>query len=220
MAKELSIIIPAYNEAKIIGKTIDEIKAFCEKYYFDYEIIVVDDGSDDNTSEIILNKGAILIRHENNKGKGYTMRSGLRYARFKTILFLDADLSVNIKELFKFNYLWLKSRQIIKGQRIQMESQPIYRLLLGKIWKILVFLKIGIYKDTQCPFLILNGKLAKYCLEINIIDGFAYDIGFIRQANKGRIPITWVDVEYYNQKDSKVTFRKIVRMFLDLIKLK
>lgn len=220
MAKKISIIIPAYNEEDNLIHNIDRIHYWLNKLKFDYQIIVSDDGSTDKTSEIALKCNATLIRSEKNKGKGHALREGLKYAIYNNVLMLDADLSVNIKELFKYNYFWLINYPIIKGQRIQIRKQPPIRILLGKIWKLMVYFKIDIYKDTQCPFLMLNGNKAINHFKTGVIDGFAFDIEFLRTAIERQIRIKWIYVEYYNQKESRVTVFKIMRMLIDLLKLK
>lgn len=228
MLKKISVIIPAYNEEINLGKTLVEINRYFTKSNREYlfEIVVVNDGSTDKTQKIIFesmkNHLPILpVSYKENKGKGYAVRRGLLEANHDLCLVLDADLSVKLHEfgiaVSKFN---LKQHQlfIVKGQRNQVVRQPLYRIFVGKCWKVLVYLKTGLYLDSQCPFTLLN--LPKSFYKELKIDGFAFDVEILNNAKKKNIPIHKMSVDYYNQRDSSVTLKGTIQMFKDLFKIK
>lgn len=147
----ISVIIPAYNEADKIEKTIEEILKFPEHKF---QIVVVDDGSSDQTAEAVRNIAKTktnikLIRYFNNKGKGFAVRMGLLHSRYRTKLILDADHSIKIDELYTLERS-IKKNELVIGNRTEIVGQSISRKVLHKFWKILVWIETGIYKDTQC----------------------------------------------------------------------
>lgn len=224
----ISVMIPCYNEEKIIKKTMDDLVDFFEKNnkkIFDYELIFVDDGSKDKTFDILtdnhLNRKIRIISYYSNRGKGYAVRKGLSSAKFNTILILDADLSVRPEEIFKVkNFIkgWDEPFLII-GERRQVIKQPLHRILAGFCFRWLVkALFYWHYNDTQCPYKILNNIPREIYLNLKI-DGFSYDVELIKRVNEKYI-IHEQEVKYYNKKESKVTIKKTIRMFFDLLKIR
>lgn len=184
MDRRLSIIIPAYNEGKCIGKNIQTV--LDQMYKWTVEVVVVNDGSTDNTSNEILkmvsgNRGkVVLLSYSPNMGKGYAVRYGLIHSKYRQKLIIDADLSVNPSEIEYFNLP--ENYAIYKGQRIQKVSQPLYRIFLGKGFKVLCWICTGMYLDTQSPFWFMNLPRSFYFdLEI---DGFAFDVEILLKAKK------------------------------------
>src|SRR3989338_3025869 len=100
--KNISIVIPAFNEAQRLPTTLTKIHAYAKRTFDNYEIIVVDDGSKDQTVTIAQINGCKVLRNLENKGKGYSVKRGMLSAKYETILFTDADLSTPITELDKF----------------------------------------------------------------------------------------------------------------------
>lgn len=222
---ELSIVIPCYNEGYIIKETVGKILSQMSTDYR-VEIILVNDGSVDNTTDMmcdLLTKfpGIVkMITYSGNKGKGHAVHKGLLIAKYETIMLLDADLSV-----YPFHYKYFKKGSkgrmpkyyIIQGQRYQSVPQPLYRILVGKIWKILVWGRSGLWMDTQSPYKVLKLPLELY--EELSIDGFAFDVELLYKAKKRGIKIFKQDVFYFNNIKTSVTIRKTWEMFKDLIKL-
>lgn len=204
----ISVIIPAYNEQEVIRQTIAQVHEFNP----DFEIIVVDDGSTDLTPQIVTNSRiAKLVKSRKNHGKGHAIRKGLMAKTYEIALVLDADLSVPISE---FNNIDLSGdKYVIKGIRKQIQSQPIYRILLGKIWQVLVWIKTGMFMDTQCPFMVIKAD-DKFIRNLKI-KGFAFDVELITKSVK-KYGIKFVQVKYYNNPDSKVTINKMIRMVMEL----
>jgi len=222
-SKCISVIIPCYNEQDNIEISYNQVSTYLDNHGFNYQIIFVNDGSTDNTLKILqhIQKeyfGVNIITYDKNVGKGYAVYRGLNDAVYKTKLILDCDLSVCISELYKLNWNWVRNQPIIKGQRIQVIRQPLYRIILGKIFKMITYLLTGLNYDTQCPFTILNLDKEFYSnLKIN---GFAFDVEILLKAKNQEEPVYLFNVDYYNQRKSTVTFSKIIKMLFELIKIR
>ncbi|NOZ80397.1 MAG: glycosyltransferase family 2 protein, partial [DPANN group archaeon] len=164
----LSIIIPAYNEENRIGSTLRAIKEYCNRKRLNYEIIIVDDGSNDRTRTIVekaKDRHIRLVSYGKNRGKGFAVRFGMGKARGDLLLFSDADLSTPIEELDKFlplaeRFDVLIGSRNLRGSDIRIR-QPWYRRIPGKIFSIItrVLLLPGI-KDSQCGFKLFTRKAA------------------------------------------------------------
>jgi len=113
---KLSAIIPAYNEAKRLGLHLESIINFFKKNYPDSELIVVDDGSTDETATIVRRYGVQLISYSPNRGKGYAIRAGVAKSRGDLVLFMDADLSTPLTEIPKIIKV-LDNNDIVIGSR-------------------------------------------------------------------------------------------------------
>ena len=164
MIKELSIIIPCYNEEKRIVNTLKKIIDFCDKKVEEYEIIIVDDGSTDLIHTVInpyLNDKVKLITLQQNMGKGYAVRTGVFNAKYKWVLFTDADNSTPIEMIGKL-YGYTNKYKLIIGSRNLKDSrrvikQPFYRSFSGNVFPTLVKIMLGIkIKDTQCGFKLME----------------------------------------------------------------
>ncbi|KPU63073.1 dolichol-phosphate mannose synthase [Thermococcus sp. EP1] len=148
--KTISLIIPAYNEAKRIGSVLSKIPDFID------EIIVVDDGSKDNTSEVAKNWGAKVIRLKQNQGKGAAMKAGINKASGDIIVFMDADGQHNPKEIEKLIIPIINDEaDFVIGSRLikTQGKRPLIRKLSNFLSTFLIKLKLGIeVKDTQSGF--------------------------------------------------------------------
>ena len=226
---EISIIIPAYNEEKIIEKSISKIISFLENKKFDYEIIVVDDCSKDRTRSIINNfnsKKIILIENKKNIGKGYSIKKGILNAKKNLVLFSDADLSTPIEELNSL-LKYTDDYDIVIGSRRMKKSvikikQPLYRRLPGNMFPILVnFIILKDIRDTQCGFKLFKRNSARAIFKKQKIDGFCFDVEIMYLAKKEGYKIKEVPVAWTNFRDSKVNpLVDSIKMFVDLMKIR
>jgi len=228
MKPEISLVIPCYNEERIIKKTYKRIvDYFKNNRRYRYEIIFVDDGSIDNTPfflfSLLTKKNVKVVSYKKNKGKGYAVRCGLKKAKFKNILVLDADLSVDVSELICSDALFNlngKTKLLIVGQRNQIVKQPIHRIFAGFCFRLLVSVLFSLeLKDTQCPYKLFKNWDSSH-FGLLKIDGFCYDVEVIMLARKLGIPIATQSVAYYNRRESKVTLKKTLKMFFELLKIK
>jgi len=231
---EISIIIPAYNEERRILPTLEKVYGyFSEKRKMDFEIIVVDDGSKDNTEKVIKNfakdkfERVKLIKHRKNKGKGAAVKTGVLEARGDLILFTDADLSTPIEEFEKLKKTIERGYDIVIGSRGLPESkivvpQPWYRRYIGRLFPLFVRLIVmKNIRDTQCGFKMFKKKIAKELFANLETSGFAFDVEILFRALKKNYSVKEIPIIWINSPASKVTFLKgPIKMLKDLFKMK
>jgi len=228
----LSIIIPAYNEELRISSTLERLHNYLTANSWEYEIIVVDDGSSDNTAAVVEKfsrkyESIKLIRYPENAGKGYAIRTGVLSSRGSLLLMCDADMSTPIEEIEKLLPFLREGYDIAIGSRALAESdlmvrQPWYRELMGRIFNI--FVKIMVMKglnDTQCGFKLFNGDISRRLFEKGFIDGFSFDVEVLFLAGKGGYKIKEVPIKWLNSPLSKVKIASDpLKMFLGLLKIR
>jgi len=229
----LSVIIPAYNEEKRLPKTLEEIDKYLRKQDYDYEILVVNDGSKDKTVEIAKGliskiKNLIVTGYKKNRGKGYAVRFGMLEAKGDYRLFTDADNSTSIDHIEKIWPEFKKGFDIIIGSRdikgaVLDPPQPwIRKLILGEGFKLYRKIIIGLWKieDTQCGFKCFTKKATGKIFQKCRINRFAFDPEILVIAKKLRYEIKEIPIYWKNDPESKVRFKSIIKMALDLIKIR
>lgn len=216
MAKPyLSIIIPAYNEAERIPATLLDIDKRLAKASYSYEIFAVNDGSKDNTAEVVQNmtkvvKNLKLIDNDENKGKGGVVRQGMLLANGAIRLFTDADNSTSIDQFdrmipfFKEGYEVVIGSRAIKGAKLD-PPQPIYRQIPGKVGNLIIQALVlpGLW-DTQCGFKAFTEEAAKKVFEPSRIAGWGFDVEILSLAKKMGYKIKEVPVHWVNDTRSQV----------------
>ena len=225
----ISVILPAWNEEKIIRKNAQYILLYLSSKKHDFELIVINDGSSDNTlAEIkkIKHKNLVVLDNEKNLGKGFTVRKGILNAKKKYILFLDTDLATPIEELEKF-IPYMKTYDIIIGSRAVKgaditKSQPFYRVFIGKCFNVFVqILTIRGIKDTQCGFKLFPTELAKKLALKQTIRRWTFDVEYLLIAQKyghtiKEVPVTWI----CGEKSDVSLIKDSLRMFRDLFRIR
>jgi dolichyl-phosphate beta-glucosyltransferase len=225
----LSIVVPAYNEAGRIRDTLVMLCRFKALKPYPIELIVVDDGSTDQTVETLSEFPAIrLVRNDRNHGKGFTVRHGVLEAGGEYVLFTDADLSTPIEEVDKLlSALQSSGADAAIGSRaLQREligiHQPWFRDMAGRFFNLLVRVFTGLrLHDTQCGFKLFKRSSTRGAFERMRVEGFGFDpeLLFLIERQGGRVvevPVRWND-----NPATKVRFlRDSTRMFLDLIALR
>lgn len=214
-------------------KTLKEIDKYLSKQPYDYEIVVVNDGSKDKTAEVARDrvsaiKSLKLIDNKENNGKGYVVRQGLFEAKGDYRLFTDADNSTSIDQIEKMWPFFQEGYSIVIGSRdiagaILDPPQPFLRqVLLGEGFKLYRKLIIGLWdiEDTQCGFKCFTKTAAENILPKCKIDRFAFDPEILVVAQKLGYKIKEIPVYWKNDLESKVKFQSIVKMALDLLKIK
>jgi len=229
MEKLLSVIIPAYNEEKLIGLTISKFVSFLDKQNFSWEIIVVDDGSSDNTSEIVesvKNPKISLIRLEKNQGKGGALKIGFQRATGEYQIFSDADLSVPIETITPFlkalkDYDVVIASRRVKGAQIKLH-QPWFRENMGRIFTSLTQILIGSkVADFTCGFKGFTRISAQEIFGRSLISRWAYDAEIVFLAEKYDLRVLQYPAAWENRKDTRVVLGKVVLESLrDLIKIR
>lgn len=228
MKSTLSIVIPAYNEQSRLGESVRKILAYIEKENFSAELIVVDDGSTDATAEVARASCADfpkietkVIRYEQNRGKGFAVKTGLLISVGDIALFSDADLSTPISELPKLvapiqngEYdLTFGSRAL--DRNLIGVHQPWRREQGGKVFNLIVRTLTGLpFWDTQCGFKAFNMKKFRPLLDLMTIDRFGFDVEFLYVANYHGLLLKEISVRWNHCDGTTVSvFRDSQRMF-------
>lgn len=227
---EISIVVPAYNEEKRLGKSLKTLVDYCKENFDIYEIIVVDDGSKDKTSDVAAQfsrQNVRILRNEPNRGKGYSVKRGILEARYNPVLFSDSDLATPIEEVEKM-LPWLdKGYAVVIASRNMKTSnlvvkQPFYRQFLGRSFPLLVnLLAVRGIKDTQCGFKLFNTEAAKRIVKYQTFERFAFDVELLFIARKMGHRIKEVGVTWIDQAGSKVSpIKDSISMGKDVLKLR
>ena len=221
----LSIIIPCFNEEKIISQSIKKIDDWSKSKDFEIEILIINNASTDNTDEELRKASEIFgisVLNENKKGKGYAIKKGLAEVINSKVLILDADLSTDLNA---FDEDWLKKNELlILGSRSLGEEigTPRIRKFSGYILNLLIrnLFNLNI-KDTQCGFKYISSESLKSITEDLSFGGFIYDIDLILLAINRNIDVLEIPVTYTFNKDSSVSLIKDPLVMLrDLFKLR
>jgi glycosyltransferase involved in cell wall biosynthesis len=209
----LSIVIPAYNEENRIGTTLKGTFDYLDRQAYDAEVIVVDDGSKDRTTQRVLEfqeraQGRLrLVENPGNRGKGYAVRNGMLEAAGEIILFYDADLATPTSEIAKVIEPIAEDRyDVVFGSRaLKYEligtHQSFLRELRGRGGNLFLRAMLGLsFKDTQCGFKAFRKAAARTIFPLQRVEGFGFDpeILFIAQKQGWRLlemPVRWNHVE-------------------------
>ena len=229
----LSVIIPAYNEEKRIAKTLEDIDNYLSKQSYDYEIMVVSDGSTDRTSEIVKEeakniKSLRLIEFKKRLGKGGGVREGMLEAKGDFRIFIDADNSTSIDQIekmwpyFKNGYGVVIGSRDVKGAVLDPPQPWIRNIILGEGFKLYRKLIIGLWEiqDTQCGFKCFTKKAAEEIFPKCRIDHFAFDSEVLVIGKSLGYKIKEIPVYWKNDPESKVNFKSIIKMAVDLLKIR
>lgn len=222
---EISIIIPCYNLENIVKTTVKNILENLEKFSDSFEILIVNDGSTDNTLEVIQdiknNHECIhVITYSQNKGKGYAVKTGILQSIGSYIVFIDGDLDITsdaiqnyIEELNNFD-LVIGSKSLQSSEIEIRQSRKILSDIFSSIVKFLTGLKI---QDTQVGFKVGNGEDLRKIFKIMNIDGFAFDVELLVIATKLNLRIKEMPVKLKIMKSFR--FNSAVQMFYDVLKI-
>jgi len=227
-----SIIIPAYNESGRIRPTLDELLRYVEQRKWDTEILVVDDGSHDDTRDIVRKYGKahsqiLLIENPGNRGKGYSVRNGMLHARGDICLFTDADLSSPISEAQKLFDAIAAGADIAIGSRwlradLQTERQPLYRQLFGRIYNLVlrIFLNLN-FVDTQCGFKAFRREAAQRIFPLQRIERWGFDPEILFLARRLGFSVKEVPVVWAHSEGTRLNpFRDGIRMFGEVLRVR
>jgi len=232
---DISIVIPAFEESKKIALDVKSAAKFIEDNNFAGEIIVVDDGSKDNTSEVAKNvevsAGITLkaLRYE-HRGKGHAVRRGVKQSSGKYVMFVDSGCCVPYGDALRGLEL-IESGQCdiahgsrkMRGCRIE-KAQSLYRRICSRLfhWFVIRDMKIPAeFTDTQCGFKIYLGDVARRLYGECITDGFAFDIEIIIRAQKEGYRIKEFPVDWACDRDSRLSpTRSSWRVLHELMKIK
>lgn len=229
---DLSVVIPAYNEERRLPPTLIEMIDYFEARKTKYELIVVDDGSSDQTSEVVrkferLRPQVHLLRLPENHGKGYAVRTGMLNTSGKMVVFADADGATPIQEVTRLEDALRGGAEVAFGSRaIRSEDTKVitnlFRKLSGRIFNFFVnqFLLPNV-ADTQCGFKMFSSKAAHFIFERQSSSGYAFDVEVLYIARKAGFKIAEVPVNWHNVPGSKVNVvLDGLRMLRDIISIR
>ncbi|HWW08817.1 MAG TPA: dolichyl-phosphate beta-glucosyltransferase [Candidatus Acidoferrales bacterium] len=228
----LSVVVPAYNEADRLPASIVEMRRYLDSLGEEYEVLVVDDGSRDNTVEVVREAGRCwpqlqVIAQGVNLGKGGAVRTGMLAARGELRLFSDADLSTPMEELAKLRERIGGRCQIAIASRalpgsIIEEHQPGRREMIGRSYnRLLRVLALPGLRDTQCGFKLFTAEAAVACFEPLKTLRFGFDAEVLLRGRRHGWVIAEVPVRWRHREDSRVSpLRDSARTLYELVTLR
>ena len=228
----LSIVIPAFNESARIEQTLERVMNCVEDQRWDAEVLVVDDGSTDDTPGIIQRwmqrySRLHLVQNPGNRGKGYSVQHGMLEAKGEWILYTDADLSAPIEEIEK---LWLAVREhgaaiafgsrVVDGSLVEVH-QPALRELSGRLFNRVMRWVTGLpFRDTQCGFKLYQADAARRVFSRQKQEGFSFDVEDLLIARNLGVGTVEVPVRWANVEGTKVRLSQGMKAFWDLVKIR
>lgn len=227
----LTILVPCYNEDGIIKQNLMEIQEFLSEKKYKWQIVVVDDGSRDNSvGEIrkIQSPNLKLVSYKVNRGKGGALKEGIANSSGEFIIFMDADLSVPVETIDGFLEVLEKGTcsvaigtRKIKSAKV-LVHQPWLRENLGKGFTFLTRMITGVrVSDFTCGFKGFSFEAADKIFSHSLLSRWAYDAEILYLAKKYGFRITEIPVTWTNRKDTRVKlFNAVVTSLADLVKMK
>ena len=216
---DYSIVIPAYNESARIPATLEQVVACIRERGWDAEVIVVNDGSTDRTAEVVRDFARTapevrLVENPGNRGKGYSVRSGMLQALGETVMFTDADLSSPIEEAERLFAaiaagadIAIGSRWLEKGR--QTHRQPLYRQFFGRCFNAVTRAVMGLpFADTQCGFKAFTRAAAQTVFQLQTIERWGFDPEILFIAIKCGYRVDEVPVSWAHDERSRMSYLK------------
>jgi len=233
MKKELSVIIPAYNEEERIAYTLGQIAQHLTDRQYNFEIIVVNDGSTDSTATLVSSLENVypqirFFDRKENKGKGETVKEGIGYARFPICLFMDADSSTGIEEWDKFERLFFGGSKVVIASRHLKDSnivhpQPFIRRFLGGGYRGLCQALFSLaVSDFNCGFKAYETPIAKEVYKEVKMKDWTFDVEVFcllkkRDVAVSEVPVRW---EHREKKSNIAPVRTAIRTLGSIWELK
>jgi glycosyltransferase involved in cell wall biosynthesis len=213
----ISIVIPAYNEGARIENALERVLGCVNERGWDAEVLVVDDGSTDNTAAIVKrwmasHRQLNLFENPGNRGKGYSVRNGLLQAAGDIVMFTDADLSAPIEEAERLFGAIHAGADVAIGSRWldkqrQTRHQPLYRRFFGRCYNALTRIVMGLpYKDTQCGFKAFRRGAAKCIFPLQTIERWGFDPEILLIARKLNFKVVEVPVTWGHDERSRISY--------------
>jgi glycosyltransferase involved in cell wall biosynthesis len=228
LKRSISIIIPAYNEANRLPASLVKVREYLSASPWEFaEVLVVDDGSADDTVQVAREAGVRVLQNPGNRGKGYSVKHGMLEAKGEWALFTDADLSTPIGEVEK---LWRalvdEPAQVAVGSRAVDRSlvgvhQPLLREAVGRVFNAVMRVVTGLpFKDTQCGFKLFQSSAGREVFSRQQLDGFGFDVEVLFIAKQLGFRSLEVPVRWDNVEGTKVSLLLGLAAFVDLLKVR
>jgi dolichyl-phosphate beta-glucosyltransferase len=228
---KFSIVIPAYNEHRRIGETLRRILDYLHQQNWRAEVVAVDDGSRDDTAQIIAsfareNPEVRLVSNPGNQGKGYAVRNGMLNARGKYMLFTDADLSSPLSEAAKLFAALDAGADVAIGSRwldpsLQVQRQPLKRRIYSRTFNLYLRIFLGLtFHDTQCGFKAFTRRAAAAIFPTQQIMRWGFDPEILFIARKKGLKVAEVPVIWGHDERSTIhPLRDGLRMGVEVLKV-
>ena len=227
---DLSVVIPAFNEQRRIGRTIDAVHEYLKANVRTWELTVVDDGSTDGTARVVRARVALdprikLIRMPRNRGKGNAMRVGVLASRGAEVLVTDADLSTPIVELEKLSAVAGDAVVVIASRALPGSSietrQGRLRQLLGRMGNYYIrAVAVPSIRDTQCGFKLMRGEAARALMRQTRLDGWGIDVEILHLCARFGWPVTEVPIRWRHRTGSKLRPIAYLRVLVEVAYLR
>jgi glycosyltransferase involved in cell wall biosynthesis len=229
---QLSIVIPAYNESARIEPALERVLSCVAERNWDAEVLVVDDGSKDDTAAIVQrwmtqHPRLHLIQNPGNKGKGYSVRNGLLQAAGEIVMFTDADLSSPMEEAERLIAAIHEGADVAIGSRWldrtrQTIHQPLYRQFFGRCFNWVTRTIMGLpFKDTQCGFKAFKRSAAQVIFRLQTIERWGFDPEILFIARKLKYTIREVPVTWGHDERSRMSYLKDgMKMLEDMARIR
>jgi glycosyltransferase involved in cell wall biosynthesis len=225
----LSIIFPAHNEETRLPEALEKTRAFVESQSYTCEVLVVENGSRDRTLELARSYAEKLpfvrVLHEQARGKGLAVKSGMLAAQGQYRIFCDVDLSMPIEEVAKFIPPVLPDMDVAIGSREAPGAvryhEPVYRHLIGRVFNTIVrWMALPGLQDTQCGFKCFRGSVADEVFRRQTLAGMSFDAEVLYIARRMGYRIVEIPIPWYFNADSRVNiFQDSFRMAVDLLSI-
>jgi dolichyl-phosphate beta-glucosyltransferase len=226
----LTIVVPAYNEEKRLPESLPKIVNFVHQQDYPIQVIVVDDGSTDGTSDVVRafqeDAPFILLLRVDHGGKGHAVKAGMMQAQGQYLFLCDSDLSMPIEEVSKFlppvldGYdVAIASREIGGARRY---DEPGYRHLMGRVFNLIVrLLAVHGIHDTQAGFKCFRREAANELFPLQTIDGWGFDVEILFLAQRRGLHIVEVPINWYYKNRSQVRpIQDTYNMFREVLKVR
>jgi dolichyl-phosphate beta-glucosyltransferase len=228
---DLSVVLPCFNERLRLPSTLDAVRGYLDRRGDEYEVVLVDDGSEDGTLDLLraYERGAANIRVVSlrpNQGKGRAVAEGVRVTQGARVLMADADLSTPMVELERLEDALDAGAEVAIGSRSapgsEMLDQAFYRVLMGRTFNLLVrLMMLPDFRDTQCGFKLFRGEAARELFGRLQTSGFAFDVEILWHAQGAGYTVTEVPVRWRASDSSRVApLRHSGQMLRDLVRLR
>ena len=227
-----SLVIPAFNEGTRLSNTLEKVLGYIAQHECEAEVIVVNDGSRDNTADLVRafaakNPILRLVENPGNRGKGYSVRNGMLSARGRVMIFSDADLSSPIEELPKLLKALADGADIAIGSRwlrseLQTQRQPLHRQLFGRVFNLLLRITLGLgFRDTQCGFKAFRRRAAQTIFPLQRIERWGFDPEILFLARKFGFRVQEVPVAWGHSGETRIhPLADGSRMFLEMLRVR
>ena len=231
VAPYISVVIPAYNEEKRLPHTLRATIAYLKKQPYSWEIAVVNDGSSDNTAQVVRTSAAeeprvMLLEYGQNHGKGYAVRFGMTHVRGEVRVFMDADNSTSIDHLEKFLPILKSGYDVVIGSRdiagatINVHQSKVKEILgdLGNLW--IQFWAIGGIKDTQAGFKVFTKQASDDVFPYLTIDRWGFDVEALAVARMHGYKISEQPIVWVNDPNSKVSPSAYLQVLKEVVQVR